>query len=94
MDNTYPMGNTEYPPRQTLSPEAAAILSSAQDRSGASYRRVAKALGISHPHWWRLCQGKRAPSTAVAIKIIRLFDLEPEAADLLIDESVTKPDSR
>ncbi len=27
-------------------------------------------LDITHPYWWRLCGGKRAPTTHIAFRII------------------------
>ena len=88
MGNGYLMGN--YTPRRTLSPPVAAILEQAHRRTGASYRRVAAALDLSYPFWWRLCRGERAPSKRVAFRIIDMFGLDDDTADLLLDESVDK----
>jgi plasmid maintenance system antidote protein VapI len=84
----YPVGN--YPPRHTLSPTVAAVLTEAHHQTGYSYRRVAAVLGITYPYWWRLCRGERAPSKRVAFRIIDVLGLDQDTADLLLDESVDK----
>ena len=82
------MGN--YTPRRTLSPAASAVLTEAHHQTGYSYRRVAAVLGITHPYWWRLCRGERAPSTHIAFRIIDSLGLDQDTADLLLDECVDR----
>ena len=92
MGYSNPMGN--YPPRHTLSPALATALTEAHHQTGGSYRRVAAAIGITHPYWWRLCRGERAPTTNVAFRIIDTLGLDADTADLLFDECVDRGDSR
>ena len=88
------MGNNRYPRRRTLSPAVATALTEAHNQTGDTYRHVATALGITHPYWWRLCRGERAPTTHIAFRIIDTLDLDTDAADLLLDECVDRGDSR
>jgi len=86
------MGN--YAPRRTLSPTVSAALTEAHNQTGGTYRQVATALDITHPYWWRLCRGERAPSTRIAFRIIDTLGLDADTADLLFDECVDRGDSR
>jgi len=88
MGYSNPTGN--YPPRHTLSPTLATALTEAHHQTGASYRCVATALGITHPYWWRLCRGERAPTTRIAFRIIDTLGLDADKADLLLDECVDR----
>ena len=86
------MGN--YAPRRTLSHTVSAALTEAHNQTGGTYRQVATALDITHPYWWRLCRGERAPSTRIAFRIIDTLGLDADTADLLFDECVDRGDSR
>lgn len=59
--NSNHMGN--HPPRRSLSPTVAASLAEAHRRYGLTYHRTAAMIGIDTAFWWRLCHGRRAPST-------------------------------
>ena len=84
------MGNSNYPPRSTLSPAVSTALTDAHNQTGGTYREVAAVLRVSYPYWWRLCRGERAPTTHVAFRIIDTLDLDQDTADLLLDECVDR----
>ena len=77
-----------YPPRQHLPPNIAQGLAEAHDRTGASFRRVGRALGIDWSYWRRLTRGERAPSVQVAERIIEVLDLPDDVAGELIEAAV------
>ena len=48
-------------------------------------------IGITHGYLCLLTQGRRAPSRAVAERIVAVLPLQPTAAELLLDEAVDRP---
>ena len=89
-----PMGHTPYSERQLLPASIAQGLADAHFRTGASYRRVADALGVDWSFWRRLTRGERAPSLETAQRIISLLDLRPGLAEDLLEVAVRPLDSR
>ena len=88
MGLTHPMGQTEYPPRCTLSPGTSALLAEAHGLTGLSYEQIGALCGIDGSYWRRLTIGQRCPSRPVAQRIIQVLDLGHEAADRLLSEAV------
>jgi ribosome-binding protein aMBF1 (putative translation factor) len=79
--------------RKTLPAELASQLADAHRRTGASYRRVAAAIGIDFSYWRRITLGQRCPSVEVAERIIRVLRLDlydPGTASWLREEAVEK----
>ena len=83
-----PMGHGSYPERHLLPVNIAEALADAHLRTGASYRRVARALGLDWSFWHRLTLGQRAPSLETAQRIISLLDLPDDLAEELIEVAV------
>lgn len=52
-------------PGRYLDPEVAASVKRAKERTGRTWRWVAKWTGVSHPHLVLISQGKRVPSRRV-----------------------------
>lgn len=79
--------------RRLLPPDLAAKLADAHQRTGASYRRVAAAIGIDFSYWRRITLGQRCPSTLVAediIYVLRLDERDPDAARWLREVAVER----
>ena len=77
---------TTYPrkPSRYLAPEIAESVKRAKLRTGASWRRIAKHIGVSHSHLVLIAQGKRVPSTTVADAMSKL-PFEPGEFDALME---------
>jgi transcriptional regulator with XRE-family HTH domain len=72
--------------RHTLPPEIGRELRAARNASTYTMREFAQAVGISKPYLILLETGQRAPSTAVAERLIYVLDLDYASglgADLL-----------
>jgi cyanate lyase len=82
--------NTAWQPRRHLPPDLAEAVRDAKLRSGRSWRDLARASGVSHPHLVLISQGSRVPSREVARRIIAVLDLDDDLAAELLDEAVTR----
>ena len=76
--------------RKLLPPELAAQLADAHRHTGASYRRVAAAIGIDYSYWRKLTMGERCPSVEVAERIIRVLRLDDDTTAWLRAEAVER----
>ena len=74
--------------RNTLPRDVAAELKSARERSGLTFREAAARAGISHGFLGELCQGRAAPSRAVAERIIEALGIDDDNAHDLLEASV------
>lgn len=74
--------------RGRLSPEVGAALRAARHRlRDRSPESVARKVGISVPHLYKLERGDRAPSLVVARALIVVLDLPIDVAQALVDEA-------
>jgi DNA-binding XRE family transcriptional regulator len=74
--------------RGRLSPDVAAALRAARHRLRTrSPEHVARKVGISVHHLYKLERGERAPSLVVARALIVVLDLPLDVAQALVDES-------
>jgi transcriptional regulator with XRE-family HTH domain len=75
--------------RGRLSPDVAAALRAARHRllRASSPEYVARRVGISVNHLYKLERGERAPSLVVARALIVVLDLPLDVAQALVDEA-------
>jgi len=72
--------------RHVVTPETAAMLTSARRRHGWSFRLAARNVGVSVGMIAELEAGRRAPSVTVAYLLIENYELsQRESAQLLAD---------
>lgn len=81
--NTHGPVGTTYVSAATLPADVAATLRRARERLGWSIRRAGRELGTPHTTVLRLEKGERAPSTAMAEEIARVYQLDWVVADRL-----------
>ncbi len=82
-----------YPPgtireRHYLSPALAAMLRKGRRRKGLGLRPASRKIGIGHSYLIALETGQRAPSTAVAERLIENLGLDPGEAAWLRSEAI------
>jgi transcriptional regulator with XRE-family HTH domain len=82
-------GARAWNPRRTITPELAAMLAEARRRRGLSLRQAARRAGVTPGTIVHLEKARRAPSTAVAERIIEAYGLPADLADWLRSEAVT-----
>lgn len=82
--------------RRTLDSDLADRLNQHRLQRGLTIRQAAYLARISRSHFGNLMTGRRAPSTAVAFRLIDTLALDPTTADQLLDQSVRPriPDRR
>ena len=84
METTYPMETAHNrQPLRHLNPEVAQSIGQAKNRTGMSWRHLARLIGVSHPHLVLLAQGRRVPSLHTADQIISVLPMTLEQADAL-----------
>ena len=67
METTYPMETVhKRQPLRYLNPEVAQSIGEAKNRTGMSWRHIARLTGVSHPYLVLLAQGRRVPSLHTA----------------------------
>ena len=87
---SYPMETTHLmetahrgQPLRYLDPEVARSIGDAKNRTGMSWRHLARLTGVSHPHLVLLAQGRRVPSLYTADRIISVLPMTLKQGEAL-----------
>ena len=84
METTYPMETVhKRQPLRYLNPEVAQSIGEAKNRTGMSWRHIARLTEVSHPYLVLLAQGRRVPSLHTADQIISVLPMTMEQAEAL-----------